>query len=222
MKRNALIGLAIGCLALVAAFVVFDGTSRSDLGVTEVTLDGGAAMAAEHGELMPDMVLGEEDAPIEIIEYASFTCPHCARFHMDVYPKLKTNFVEPGHAKFIFREVYFDKYGLWAGMLARCGGPDRYFGLVDMILTKQGEWAQGSQEDIVGGLYAIGRVAGLTDEEMQACLQDNDNARALVADYQAKAGADGINSTPSFVIDGENFSNMSYEDFETLLNGKLN
>ena len=72
-----------------------------------------------------EMVQGAEDAPVEIIEYASYTCPHCANFHQGAYKQLKKDFIDTGKVKFIYREVYFDRYGLWASMVARCGGPAR-------------------------------------------------------------------------------------------------
>jgi len=82
------------------------------------------------------MVIGDADAPIEMIEYASFTCPHCARFHADVYPLLKADYIDSGKVKFIYREVYFDRFGLWASMIARCGGEARFFGLSNLIYEK--------------------------------------------------------------------------------------
>lgn len=180
-----------------------------------------SAASAQEGDLLPDMTQGSPDAPIEVIEYASFTCPHCANFHKTVFPDLKANFIDAGHVRFVYREIYFDKYGLWAGMLARCGGPDRYFGIVDLIYDKQREWIARDDATTVEGLYKIGRMAGLDNAAMEACLKDNEHAKALVADFQAKAGADGIDSTPSFMVDGEKYSNMPYAEFEELLNGKL-
>jgi protein-disulfide isomerase len=180
------------------------------------------ASAQDAVEPMDDLFVGDPDAPITVIEYASMTCPHCARFHTDVYPQLKENFIDTGKVKFVFREVYFDKFGLWSGMLARCGSPDRYFPFVDLLFKKQDEWRQGnSDQEIVGNLFKLGRQTGLTDEEMTACVQNQEMAQALVADYQLKSGQDGISATPTFVIDGEKVSNMSYDAFEALLNEKL-
>lgn len=89
---------------------------------------------------VPDMILGKLDAPVEVIEYASFTCPHCANFHDAVFDKLKKNYIDTGKVKFIYREVYFDKFGLWAAMVARCAGPEKYFPVSDMIYDTQKEW----------------------------------------------------------------------------------
>ncbi len=169
-----------------------------------------------------EMVKGDENAPVTVIEYASFTCPHCRSFHENVFPQLKENFIDTGKVKFIYREVYFDRYGLWGGMLARCAGPDRYFGIVDLLYANQSTWPRGeSPAEVAQNLYAIGRQAGMTNDQMDACLQDQDFAKALVEDFQTNAERDGINSTPSFMIDGKSYSNMGYPQFETTLNDLL-
>ena len=169
-----------------------------------------------------DMVQGAEDAPITVIEYASFTCPHCARFHSDVYKLLRKNYIDTGKVKFIFREVYFDKYGMWASMIARCSGPDRFFGMTDLILNSQSTWARaGDDLAIVEALRKIGRLSGMQDAALDSCLQDGDKLRALVGWYKENAQRDGIQSTPSFLIDGQPYKNMDYEEFAKILDGKL-
>ena len=169
-----------------------------------------------------DMVQGAEDAPITVIEYASFTCPHCARFHSDVYKLLRKNYIDTGKVKFIFREVYFDKYGMWASMIARCSGPDRFFGMTDLILNSQSTWARaGDDLAIVEALRKIGRLSGMQDAALDSCLQDGEKLRALVGWYKENAQRDGIQSTPSFLIDGQPFKNMDYEEFAKILDEKL-
>lgn len=173
-------------------------------------------------DLVPDMVRGDPDAPVEVIEYASLTCPHCATFHRNVYPQLVENYIEPGLVRFVHREVYFDRYGLWAAMLARCGSDSRYFPMLDMIYSTQSDWANSSDPaQVAENLRAMGRRSGLTNEQVDACLLDGEQAQAMVAVYQHHAGQHGINSTPSFVIDGETHGNMSYDDFAALLDSKL-
>lgn len=173
-------------------------------------------------ELAPDMVLGNEDAPITVIEYASFTCPHCANFHDTVFKKLKQNYIDTGKVKFIHREVYFDQFGLWAGMIARCGGDARYFGLTDLIYGGQRDWiGDGSPSTIVANLKKLGRTAGMTDEQMDTCLQNEGSAQSLVAAYRQNASADEITGTPTFIIDSEKYSNMNYDDFAAILDEKL-
>ncbi len=184
-----------------------------------------AAEAQEAAEIdtssVAEMALGPEDAAVTVIEYASFTCPHCATFHEQVLPQLKESYVDTGQVRFVHREVYFDRYGLWAGMVARCGGEERYFGIADLIYERQREWTRGEPTEVVDKLRRIGKTAGLTDEQLDACLSDGQKAQTLVAWYQQNAEADGIDATPSFVIDGETFSNMSYADFAEILDEKL-
>ena len=171
--------------------------------------------------IVQEMSIGAEDAPVTVIEYASFTCPHCATFHSAVLPQIKENYVDSGKVRFVYREVYFDRYGLWAGMVARCGGGERYFGIVDMIYDQQREWTQGDPATIAANLRRIGLTAGLEPETVDACMQDADKAQAMFTLYQQNAEADDITSTPSFVIDGRKYSNMSYSDFAELLDAKL-
>ncbi|PWR02838.1 thiol-disulfide oxidoreductase [Meridianimarinicoccus roseus] len=169
-----------------------------------------------------DMALGQADAPVTVIEYASFTCPHCATFHDEVFPDLKRNYIDTGKIRFVHREVYFDRYGLWAGMVARCGGEMRYFGVADQIYERQREWTKGGDPaEVAANLRRIGLSAGLTDTQLDACLSDGEKAQTLVAWYQQNAERDGIEGTPSFIIDGEKHSNMSYADFSALLDEKL-
>ena len=121
-----------------------------------------AAQAETDKPAVTEMILGDVNAPIEIIEYASMTCPHCANFHSDVYPQLKEYYIETGKVKFVFREVYFDKYGMWASMIARCAGPDRFFGIIDQMFEKQKTWSRaGNDLAIVTELSKIGKLEAL-------------------------------------------------------------
>ena len=169
-----------------------------------------------------EMRLGNADAAVTLIEYASYTCPHCARFHEGPFKQLKADYIDTGKINFIYREVYFDRYGLWASMIARCGGDERFFGISDMIYAQQQSWAQaGGPPEIADALRKIGLVAGVPKEDLEACLQDRDMARTLVAWYQENAAADDINSTPSFVLNGEKYQNMSYDELSGLIEEAL-
>jgi len=173
--------------------------------------------------VIQEFALGDPNAPIEVIEYASFTCPHCARFHSDVWPELKANFVDTGKIHFIFRPVYFDGPGLWGDMLARCTGDnDKFFGIAGILFERQAEWSRASsQAGVAAGIVSVGNQAGIDEETVRACLQDNDKAQALVADFQTNVARDKIEGTPSFLIDGVLTDNMSYASFAQLLNEKL-
>lgn len=167
-------------------------------------------------------MLGAEDAPVEIIEYASYTCPHCATFHQGVFKNLKQDYIDTGKVKFTYREVYFDRYGLWGSLVARCGGEERFFGITEMIYDTQSQWSRaGSEAAIADELRKIGRIAGIENDQLEACLGNGDKARALIEWYQANAEEHGITSTPSFVIDGTTYSNMTYGEFQEIIDEKL-
>lgn len=186
---------------------------------------GSAALAQDSATPtgVQEFALGDENAPITVIEYASYTCPHCATFHADVFPELKANFIDTGKVYFIFRPVYFDGPGLWADMLARCTGDNaKYFGIAGILFERQAEWSRaGSQAGVADGIVSVGRQAGIDEETTLACLQDNENAQTLVAAFQENVTRDNITGTPSFMINGEPASNMSYPMFAQLLNDKL-
>ena len=163
------------------------------------------------------MTLGNPGAPVKIIEYSSFTCPYCATFHLDVLPKIKKKYLDKGLVQLEYREVYFDGPGLWAGLLARCNGDEKYFPMIDLIFKNQQYWAQGNIDNIKEGLLSMGRQAGLTDEESLACMQDDDLAEQMVVSFQKNAKRDNIISTPSFLINGELVKNLPFQEFEELI-----
>jgi protein-disulfide isomerase len=154
---------------------------------------------------------------------ASFTCPHCANFHDAVFDKLKKNYIDTGKVKFIYREVYFDKFGLWAAMVARCAGPEKYFPVSDMIYDTQKEWiGDGQPATIAENLRKIGLKAGMSKEALDACMNDNEKAKAMVAAYQSNATKDDVSGTPTFIVNGEKHSGeMAYEEFAKILDEKL-
>jgi protein-disulfide isomerase len=169
-----------------------------------------------------ERTMGAADAPVTLVEYAMFTCPHCANFHATVFPQIKANYIDTGKVRLVYREVYFNKPSLWAAMIARCAPEERYFGLVDVLFDRQQDWAAAeSEQQLVDRLFSIGRQAGLTDDAMNACLQDRALAEGLVAEYQAKATADGVDATPTFFINGEMQPNASYEELSAKLDEAL-
>ncbi|HFQ15009.1 MAG TPA: DsbA family protein [Rhodobacteraceae bacterium] len=184
-----------------------------------------AAMAQDSTEtiaLAPDMMMGDPDAPVVVIEYASYTCPHCARFHEEVFPQMKADYIDTGKVLFVHREVFFDRYGLWAAMLARCGDGTRYFGMNDVLYGTQRDWlGSGEPQEVVNNLRNIGLVAGMEDDQIAACLEDRAMAQSLVAAYQTHSEADGIDATPTFIIDGEKYPNMAWQDMRAIIEEKL-
>jgi len=169
-----------------------------------------------------DMRMGNELAKVTVIEYASFTCPHCKNFHDTAFKDLKKNYIDTGKINFIYREVYFDRFGLWAGMIARCGGPAKYFGISDIIYNTQKDWIAGGDPTLIAdNLRKIGKTAGISEADLDTCMNDGQMAQAMVAVYQKNAQADSVDSTPTFIINGTKYSNMNYADFSALLDQKL-
>lgn len=191
-------------------------------GFSGASLSGSPVFAQDAAPVIEDMFIGNPDATVEVVEYASFTCPHCANFHKTVFKDLKANYIDTGKIKFIYREVYFDKYGMWGSMIARCGGQEKFFGIVNMLYAGQAEWSRaGSDAAIADELRKVGLLAGLEKAELDACLTDADQLRALVGWYQENAARDDVNSTPTFLINGKKYSNMNYADFSAILDDKL-
>ena len=221
MNRNILVALGAAVIAAVGiGYWMSQGTTPDTPPALEQQADTSAADSATSEVL--EMVLGDENAPVTVVEYASYTCPHCRNFHEQVFGELKANYIDTGKIKFVYREVYFDKFGLWAGMIARCAGPDRYFGVTDLLYEKQAEWlASRNDAQIAADLRKIGLSAGMTGEQLDACLADGAKAQAMVEVFQANAEADSVRSTPTFIIDGESYTNMNYADFSAILDERL-
>ena len=228
MNRRSLLlsgGAAVVAIGGYAAWNRLNGGTAASYGST--LIEPGAAHAqTTEGEVdtsrVTEMVINP-DAAVTIMEFASFTCPHCANFHATVWPTLKAEYIDTGLVKFVYREVYFDAYGLWAALVARCGGEMRYFGIVDMLYDEQREWAHGDDPNVVAdNLRRIGRRAGMSDEQLSECLTDRDLATAMMQVYQQGMEEYQVRGTPSFVIDGTTYSNMGMDEFRAILDPLLN
>ncbi len=181
------------------------------------------ALAQEAATEAPgDFSLGSPDAPVKVVEYASFTCPHCATFHANVFKKLKTDYIDTGKVHFPLREVYFDRYGLWAAMVARCGGDMRYFGIHDMLFDQQQDWATIQDPmQVVNKLKTIGLTAGLDQASLDACLNDQAKAEALIKQSETNMAADGVTGTPTIFVNETKHSNMGWDEFKAILDAEL-
>lgn len=201
-----------------------DALTLTALGASLVALPGLLSAAwAQDADAIPDMTMGDPSAPVKVTEYASFTCPHCADFAKDTFPTFKKDYIDAGKVFFTYREVYFDRYGLWASIVARCAGPDRFFGVSELVYASQGDWArQADPAQVADSLKRIGAQAGLSPEQADACLQDGDRAQALVAWYEANAAKDGVRSTPTLIVNGEAHSGaLSAVQLAALIDAEL-
>jgi len=177
--------------------------------------------AAQAEPVVGDVVLGDEGAPVTVIEYASYTCSHCADFHIDSWPRLKADYVDTGKVRYILREVYFDRFGLWASMVARCGGADAFYPLADQFIKTQKTWARAAGEQVGAEIQKIGRINGLTADQLNSCLSDQDYAKALIEAYQTNEAADEVKSTPTFLINGERVNGNRPDDVFALIDQNL-
>lgn len=173
------------------------------------------AIAEDLSDLMEpgplgEHIVGDPDAPVTIIEYASMTCPHCRTFHKEVYPILKEKYIDTGIAKLYFREFPFDPAAAAAFMLAQCAGEDKYFSMIDVLFEKQSVWSRGK---VVDELFKISKLAGFTQESFNACLKNQELLDNVLA-IQKKAAEDyGVDATPTFFINGTKYrGSMSAEE----------
>lgn len=153
-------------------------------------------------DALPDMILGDDKAPVTIVEYASLTCSHCATFHEKTYPELKKRYIDTGKVRFIFREFPLDSLAAAAFMLARCTGQDdknKYFALVDTLFKQQRQWAV---EKPIPPLLAISKQAGFTEKTFEACLANQKVLDGIESVRQRATTKFKVQSTPTFFING--------------------
>lgn len=184
-----------------------------------VALMGALGLAGcQQGAYTPtdgDMALGPADAKVTLLEYFSTTCGHCAQFHATIYPQIKTNYVDTGKIRYVFRELLTApaSASLAGFQMARCGGatPDQYMARVGAIFDRQAEvFGGGSPAAIRDQLVAIGRASGLSEDEVRACLSD-ESGKARAEAFEQQAARDNIDSTPGFLINGRLFSPTAFD-----------
>ncbi|HEY3916653.1 MAG TPA: DsbA family protein [Stellaceae bacterium] len=171
-------------------------------------LGGVSAAAPAHAESAPqqqpdDRVLGKADAPVTMFEFFSLTCPHCAEFEAETYPKVRKDWVDTGKAKIVYRDYPLDQNALKAAMVARCAPPERYAAFVEVLFQQQAVW--GVQKDPTDTLKKIAALGGVGADQFDKCINDEALSKSIVAEeYQAQQDY-GVDSTPSFFINGKKY-----------------
>ena len=160
------------------------------------------AKLLEEGAL-PEKVIGDANAPVTIVEYASMTCGHCANFHNDTLPAIKTKYIDTGKARLVMREFPFDPRAEAGFMLARCAD-DKYFAMVDVLFKQQRNWA--AVDNAREALLQIARLAGFSQESFEACLTDQKLLEDVRSVRTRGANDFGIDATPTFFINGNKYS----------------
>ncbi|MBC2772849.1 DsbA family protein [Rhizobium sp. AQ_MP] len=173
---------------------------------------------------LKEMALGDPNAPVKIIEYMSMTCPHCAHFHENTFEAIKTKYVDTGKVYFVLREFPFpqDTASLAAFMLARCTTEDRFFPFVSTLLKQQRTWAAPADGDVRGAMLQMSKLAGFTQESFDACLTNAKLAGDVSAVRDRGAQEFGVQSTPTFLINGKAYSgDMSVDSMSALIDSLL-
>jgi protein-disulfide isomerase len=159
-----------------------------------------------------EMSMGDEKAPITVIEYASMTCPHCAHFSEVTYPELKKRYIDTGKVRFIFREFPLDQLAAAGFILARCAGPDKFFPLVETLFAQQRDWVV---QRPLAPLMAIAKQAGLSQQAFEACLDNKEMLEGMEKVRNQAAEKFGVNSTPTFFVNGKRLAGaLSIEEME--------
>ncbi|HWK46114.1 MAG TPA: DsbA family protein [Stellaceae bacterium] len=212
-------------LLIIAAVIVVAG----GIGYTAMTRGAPPVLAAagtasttktSGGTKIPildgDIVLGDRSAPVTIVEYASLTCPHCADFTKNTLPDVKKNWIDTGKAKLVFRDYPLDAVAVKAAVIAHCGGPERFFGFVEVFFASQTSWAQAS--DPVAALTRLAKLGGLSDTQVNACLADEKATNAVIASRLAAEKQYDVSSTPTFFINGQRLvGDQPYSEFDSAL-----
>jgi protein-disulfide isomerase len=171
---------------------------------------------------LPDMALGPADAKVTITEYASMTCPHCAAFNEQVFPKIKAEFIDTGKVRYIFREFPLDIKAAAGSMLSRCianGDASKYFAVTDLLFKSQADWVM---KNTTESLSRIGKQAGLSQQQVDDCLKDQALLDKIAADQKYASEVLKVDSTPTFFINGDKIKGeASIEEFEKKINPLL-
>ncbi len=222
MSRNQLIIVVAAFVVIAAAVFAYyywpSGTS-SQAAIPETAGGAGYSVTAD------DRTMGSPKAPITIIEYAAPTCPHCAHFDEDTFPLLKKNYIDTGKVYYVFRVFPLHPSDGAAEAMARCLPADSYFQFIDLLFRNQPKWDwEYGVTDIHGGLVQMGRIAGMTPDQVDKCISDKamqDRINKVAQDGQTKYN---ITGTPTFIINGGIHSATdigAYADLQKLLDSLL-
>jgi len=194
-RNQVLIGIIVlALLTLGAGFYFYEQSGPPDV---IAAVSGGGAVPG-------DRTLGSTQAPITVIEYAAPMCPHCARFNAEVIPLLKSNYIDTGKVFYIFRVFPIGAADVPAEALARCQPKESYFGFIDLLFRNQDKWdPENGVTDVHGALVSLSRIAGMSAEQADACMNNQDEQKRIMAVAQDASARYGITGTPTLIINGE-------------------
>jgi protein-disulfide isomerase len=188
--------------------------------IAEVMANGTAGDVTEQVSL-PEMALGPIDAAVTLTEYASITCPHCAAFNANVFPKIKAAYIDTNKIRFVFHAFPLDPMAAASSVLSRCiadGDPEKYFALIDVLFRQ--DWSHVTKPREMFNL--IGKQAGLDEQQVETCLRDEVLFKKIVAERVFAAAKFGINATPTFLINGDKIVGTTpFEEFDKRIKALL-
>ncbi len=182
--------------------------------------DPARADMATMEQMTEEKVLGPVDAPVTMLAFESLSCPHCATFHQGAWPEVKEQYVDTGKVRFVYRDFPTNEAGAVAAMMARCVPPDRYFGMIEMLYRTQDSWLRSA--DPVESLRQTARLGGLTAEEFEQCVSNEELFQFIRNGQNAASAEYGVDSTPTFMIgDRKIVGPQSFEVFQDAIEAEL-
>ncbi len=167
-----------------------------------------------------DTAIGARDAPVTIVEYFSFSCSHCARFHREAFPKLKRDYIDTGKLRFVFRDFPLNLPALNAARLAHCAGPERYVEIVDLFRRRWDDWID--EPDPTGALLGQLRELGLGESTLERCEHDPSLEKQVLESYLEGSRDHGVDRTPTFLVNGRKYVGLvSYGRWVAILDTPL-
>ncbi len=164
---------------------------------------GSLAKVVDTLEALEIKSMGEINAPLKMIEFASLTCGHCARFHIEVMPEIKKNYIDTGKILYTYKDFPLDKYALKASMISRCSGSKNFFNFLDIFYKKQKDWTR--TQDPFKSLLKIAKFGGLKDEELKVCIGNKSIEDGLLKDRLKSSKVYDITATPTIYFNGEKY-----------------
>jgi len=172
-------------------------------------------------EALKEKKIGTEEANIEIIEFASLTCGHCAKFHNEVFPKIKKEFIDTGKVSFIYQDFPLDKFALKASVIARCSGEKKFFSFLKVLYSKQKDWTR--TEDPFRSLLKIAKLGGLKNDEIKVCVGNKSIEDGILKQRLNASKKFDIKATPTLYINGEKYDgDLTFEALKLKINTLLN
>ena len=199
----ALLAIIIMLLSSIGSNVNNDLVLNNQSNQLEVTNSFGVSR-----DLEGDHVISVGSPSNTIIEYASMTCPHCSDFHNETFPKIKSDLIDTGKVKYIFRDFPLDQYAMAGTLIANCVTEDRYFDVINVLLKTQKKWIQNGYQ----GLLSIAKNFGLSISQVEVCLSDEKLIKLIENNMSIATNSFGITGTPSVFVNGKKISSLDYQE----------